>query len=224
VNIILLGPPGAGKGTQAQRLEQQRGMVQLSTGDMLRHAVAAGTPIGLKAKAVMEAGELVSDAIVSALIGERLDSSENLGAIFDGFPRTQHQAEALDLLLADRGRKLDYVIELEVDEDALVQRIVGRFTCGNCGAIYNFALNPPADMKGDDVGTVKCEKCGSSDFRQRPDDNEQTVRTRMAEYRAKTAPILPYYQERGLVRRVDGMASVEEVATQIDVILDGARA
>jgi adenylate kinase len=214
VNIILLGPPGAGKGTQAQRLVQQRGMVQLSTGDMLRHAVAAGTPIGLKAKAVMAAGELVSDAIVSALIGERLDSSMGKGAIFDGFPRTQHQAEALDLLLADRERKLDWVIELEVDEEALVERITGRFTCAKCGTGYHERFKLPKVQ-----GT--CDVCGEHEFKRRPDDNEQTVRTRMAEYRAKTAPILPYYEERGLVRRVDGMSSVDEVAAQIDAVLDG---
>jgi adenylate kinase len=217
VNIILLGPPGAGKGTQAQRLEQTRGMVQLSTGDMLRHAVAAGTPIGLKAKAVMEAGELVSDAIVSALIGERLDGSAGSGAIFDGFPRTQHQAEALDLLLADRGRKLDYVIELEVEEEALVERIIGRFTCASCGAGYHDHFKLPR-------AEGSCDVCGAHEFKRRPDDNEQTVRTRMAEYRAKTAPILPYYEARGLVRRVDGMASVEEVAAAIDAILDGPQA
>jgi adenylate kinase len=217
VNIILLGPPGAGKGTQAQRLEQQRGMVQLSTGDMLRHAVAAGTPIGVKAKAVMDAGELVSDAIVSALIGERLDSSADKGAIFDGFPRTQHQAEALDLLLSDRGRRLDHVIELEVDEEALVDRITGRFSCANCGAGYHDRFKLPRQ-------DGSCDVCGAREFKRRPDDNEQTVRTRMAEYRAKTAPILPYYRDRGLVRSVDGMASVDEVAAQIDAILDGAAA
>jgi adenylate kinase len=221
VDIILLGPPGAGKGTQAQRLQAKRGMVQLSTGDMLREAVAKGTPTGLRAKAVMEAGELVSDAIVSALIGERLDGAASNGAIFDGFPRTGHQAAALEILLDERGRKVDHVIELAVDEEALVQRITGRFTCANCGAIYNFVLNPPADMQQVKDGTVVCEKCGASDFRQRPDDNEQTVRTRMAEYRAKTAPILPIYEQKGLVRRVNGMASVEEVAAAIDAILDG---
>ena len=215
MNIILLGPPGAGKGTQAQRLVETRGMVQLSTGDMLRHAVAAGTPIGMKAKAVMAAGELVSDAIVSALIGERLDSSMGKGAIFDGFPRTQHQAEALDLLLADRGRKLDCVIELDVDEEALVERITGRFSCANCGAGYHDRFKHPRVD-----GT--CDVCGAQEFKRRPDDNEQTVRTRMAEYRAKTAPILPYYEERGLVRRVDGMANVDDVAAQIDAVLDGA--
>jgi adenylate kinase len=214
LNIILLGPPGAGKGTQAARLQAERGMIQLSTGDMLREAVAAGTPVGLKAKAVMERGELVSDAIVSALIGERLDQSADKGAIFDGFPRTGHQAEALEILLAQRGRHLDYVIELVVNEDELVRRIVGRFTCANCGAPYHDEFKRPA-VEG------VCDVCGSREFKRRPDDNEQTVRTRMAEYRAKTAPILPIYEQRGLVRRVDGMASVEAVAAAIDAILDG---
>lgn len=213
MNIILLGPPGAGKGTQAARLELQRGMVQLSTGDMLRQAVAQGTPVGLQAKAVMEAGELVSDAIVSALIGERLDSLGDKGAIFDGYPRTRAQAEALDLLLSERGRKLDYVIELEVDEEALVERITGRFSCGKCGAPYHDQFKLP---KVDET----CDVCGAHEFKRRPDDNQKTVRTRLAEYRAKTAPILPYYDERGLVRRVHGMAPVEEVAAAIDDILD----
>ena len=213
MNIILLGPPGAGKGTQAARLQSERGMVQLSTGDMLREAVANGTPTGLKAKAVMEAGELVSDAIVSALIGERLDIGAGKGAIFDGFPRTKHQAEALEILLAERGRKLDYVIELVVDEEMLVDRITGRFTCADCGASYHDHFHMPL-VEG------TCDKCGGHEFKRRPDDNEQTVRTRMAEYRAKTAPILPYYEEKGLVRRVDGMASVDEVAAAIDAILD----
>jgi adenylate kinase len=215
LNIIRLGPPGAGKGTQAARLQAERGMIQLSTGDMLREAVAAGTPVGLKAKEVMARGELVSDAIVSALIGERLDAAADNGAIFDGFPRTKHQAEALEILLAERGRKLDHVIELAVDEDALVRRIVGRFTCARCGAPYHDEFKRP---KVDGV----CDVCGSTEFKRRPDDNEQTVRTRMEEYRAKTAPILPFYEERGLVRRIDGMASVEEVAAAIDGILDGA--
>jgi adenylate kinase len=214
LNIILLGPPGAGKGTQSGRLVAERGMVQLSTGDMLREAVAAGTPVGLKAKAVMERGELVSDAIVSALIGERLDQSAEKGAIFDGFPRTGHQAEALEILLAQRGRHLDYVIELVVDEDELVRRIVGRFTCARCGTPYHDEFKRPA-VEG------VCDVCGSTEFKRRPDDNEQTVRTRMAEYRAKTAPILPIYEQRGLVRRVNGMASVDAVAAQIDAILDG---
>jgi adenylate kinase len=214
MNIILLGPPGAGKGTQAARLEAMRGMVQLSTGDMLRAAVAQATPVGLKAKAIMEAGELVSDAIVSALIGERLDAIADKGAIFDGYPRTRAQAEALDLLLAERGRSLDHVIELEVDEEALVKRITGRFSCAKCGAPYHDTFKLPK-IEG------ICDVCGSHEFKRRPDDNEQTVRTRLAEYRAKTAPILPYYEERGLVRRVDGMAPVEDVSAAIDVILDG---
>jgi adenylate kinase len=215
LNIILLGPPGAGKGTQAARLQAARGMVQLSTGDMLREAVAAGTPVGLKAKAVMERGELVSDAIVSALIGERLDAAAEQGAIFDGFPRTRAQAEALDLLLTERGRRLDHVIELAVDEDELVKRIVGRFSCAKCGTGYHDIFRPTK------VAGV-CDVCGSTEFKRRPDDNEQTVRTRMAEYRAKTAPILPYYEGRGLVRRVNGMGTIDAVAAEIDAILDGA--
>jgi len=214
LNIILLGPPGAGKGTQAARLQAGRGMVQLSTGDMLREAVAAGTPIGLQAKAIMERGELVSDAIVSALIGERLDAAAEQGAIFDGFPRTRAQADALDLLLTERGRRLDHVIELAVDEDALVKRITGRFSCARCGTGYHESFKP-TQVPG------VCDVCGSTEFVRRKDDNEQTVRTRMAEYRAKTEPILPYYGARGLVRRVDGMASVDEVAAQIDAILNG---
>jgi len=216
LNIILLGPPGAGKGTQASRLESERGMVQLSTGDMLRAAVKAGTPTGVKAKAVMEAGELVSDAIVSGIIGERLDMPDTVkGAIFDGYPRTAAQADALDQLLAERGRKLDYVIELVVDEDALVERIVGRFTCVKCGAGYHDKFKRTA------IDGV-CDVCGSTEFKRRPDDNAETVHTRMAEYRAKTAPILPIYEARGLVRRVDGMADIGQVGGEIDAVLDGA--
>jgi adenylate kinase len=214
-NIILLGPPGAGKGTQAARLQATRGMIQLSTGDMLREARASGSPIGEKVKAIMDAGELVSDAIVTELIGERLDSCGDCGAIFDGFPRTKPQAEALDLLLAERGRHLDHVIELAVDDEALVERITGRFTCARCGTGYHDSFRPTK------VPGV-CDVCGSTEFKRRPDDNEQTVRKRMDEYRAKTAPILPYYDAKGLVRRVDGMAPVDEVAAQIDAILDGA--
>jgi adenylate kinase len=215
LNIILLGPPGAGKGTQAARLQATRGMIQLSTGDMLREARASGSPIGEKVKAIMDAGELVSDAIVTALIGERLDTCVDCGAIFDGFPRTRAQAEALDLLLSERGRRLDHVIELGVDEEALVTRITGRFTCAKCGTGYHDTFRPTK------VPGV-CDACGATEFKRRPDDNEETVRTRMSEYRAKTEPILPYYEARNLVRRVDGMAPVEQVAAQIDAILDGA--
>jgi len=214
LDIILLGPPGAGKGTQAQRLQRTRGMIQLSTGDMLRSAREAGTPVGLMVREVMDRGELVSDAIVSALIGEHLDMAKESGAIFDGYPRTRHQAEALEILLGERGRKLDHVIELVVDEEELVVRITGRFTCASCGAPYHDVFNQPK-VEG------TCDACGGHEFKRRPDDNEQTVRTRMAEYRAKTAPILPFYEEKGLVRRVDGMASVEQVAAAIDAILDG---
>lgn len=213
MNIILLGPPGAGKGTQSARLVEKYGMRQLSTGDMLRAAVKAGTPVGLKAKAVMERGELVSDAIVSELIDAELAAmGAETGAIFDGYPRTEVQAEILDGLLAKHGRALDHVIELEVNEDALVERITGRFSCASCGALYHDRANPPA-VKG------TCDECGGHEFKRRPDDNEETVRTRMQEYRAKTAPILPGYEARGIVRRVDGMASIDEVASAIDTLL-----
>jgi adenylate kinase len=213
IDIILLGPPGAGKGTQAARLVDEHAMVQLSTGDMLRAAVKAGTPIGLQAKAVMEAGELVSDEIVSGLIGEKLDSlPAGTSVIFDGYPRTAAQAEALDDILKSRRRKLDHVIELVVDEDALVDRITGRFTCGNCGEGYHDRHKQPAK-----AGV--CDKCGSTEFKRRPDDNEETVRTRMAEYRAKTAPILPIYEARGIVARVDGMADMDAVGAAIAAVI-----
>lgn len=218
MNIILLGPPGAGKGTQASRLVESRGMVQLSTGDMLRAAVKAETPVGLKAKAVMEAGELVSDEIVSGIIGEALDGlSADTGVIFDGYPRTEAQAHSLDAILSTRGRTLDHVVELDVNEDALVERITGRFTCATCGEGYHDKFKTPkvADT---------CDKCGGHEFKRRPDDNEETVRTRMAEYRAKTAPILPIYEARGIVSRVDGMAEMEDVAVAIAAILDGKTA
>ena len=214
MNIILLGPPGAGKGTQSSMLVERRGMRQLSTGDMLRAAVKAETEVGLRAKAVMERGELVSDEIVSALIDAELAAmGPATGAIFDGYPRTEAQAVSLDQILASHGRSLDYVIELGVDEDALVDRITGRFTCAKCGEGYHDRYKLP-----EKEGT--CDRCGSHEFKRRPDDNEDTVRTRMTEYRAKTAPILPYYEERGLVRRVDGMAPIEQVTAAIDTILD----
>ena len=215
MNIILLGPPGAGKGTQSQWLMGAHGMRQLSTGDMLRAAVKAGTPVGLQAKAVMERGELVSDEIVSALIGEELDAmGPTVGAIFDGYPRTAAQAESLDGLLTARGRLLDHVIELAVDEDALVERITGRFTCANCGKGYHDTYEQPKV-----AGT--CDKCGGTEFKRRPDDNEETVRTRMAEYRAKTAPILPIYEARGIVARIDGMAAIDDVTAAIEKTIAG---
>ena len=215
VDIILLGPLGAGKGTQAQRLVDARGMRQLSTGDMLRAAVKSGTPVGLAAKAVMDRGELVSDEIVSALIGDELDAlAPGQGAIFDGYPRTAAQAASLDSILGTRQRMLGHVIELEVDEDALVERICGRYTCANCGKGYHDKYEQPKVP-----GT--CDKCGSHEFKRRPDDNEDTVRTRMAEYRAKTAPILPIYDARGIVSRVDGMADIENVTAAIERIIAG---
>ena len=213
MNIILLGPPGAGKGTQSQRLVDHHGMRQLSTGDMLRAAVRAQTPVGIKAKEVMDRGELVSDAIVSELIDAELTAmGDDVGAIFDGYPRTQAQAEQLDEILSRHGRELTRVIELEVNEDALVERITGRFSCAECGALYHDTANPP-EKEG------VCDECGSTEFKRRPDDNEQTVRTRMQEYRAKTAPILPHYERQGLVARVDGMASIGDVSHAIDGLL-----
>ncbi|SIN66818.1 Adenylate kinase [Parasphingorhabdus marina DSM 22363] len=213
MDIILLGPPGAGKGTQASRLEDEHGMIQLSTGDMLRAAVKAGTEVGLKAKALMDAGELVPDEVVSGIIGDKLDElGPDQGVIFDGYPRTAAQAESLDEILSARGRKLFRVIELEVDEDALVTRITGRFTCGNCGEGYHDTFKLPA-KEG------VCDVCGSSEFKRRPDDTEETVRTRMQEYRAKTAPILPIYEARDLVSKVDGMGSMQAVSDAIEAVL-----
>ena len=214
MNLILLGPPGAGKGTQASRLVKERGMVQLSTGDMLRAAVAASTPVGLAAKAVMESGGLVSDEIVSGILSERLDQPDaRAGFILDGYPRTDVQADSLDAMLAKKGLALDHVIELVVDEDALVDRITGRFTCGSCGEGYHDRYKQPkvADT---------CDVCGASNFKRRADDNADTVRQRMMEYRAKTAPIIPHYEGRGIVARVDGMADMDAVAASIDKIVD----
>lgn len=214
MNLILLGPPGAGKGTQASRLVKERGMVQLSTGDMLRAAVATSTPVGLAAKAVMESGGLVSDEIVSGILSERLDQPDaRAGFILDGYPRTDVQADSLDAMLAEKGLALDHVIELVVDEDALVDRITGRFTCGSCGEGYHDRYKQPkvADT---------CDVCGANNFKRRADDNADTVRQRMMEYRAKTAPIIPHYEGRGIVARVDGMADMDAVAASIDKIVD----
>jgi adenylate kinase len=214
LNLILLGPPGAGKGTQASRLVKERGMVQLSTGDMLRAAVAASTPVGLAAKAVMESGGLVSDEIVSGILSERLDQPDaRAGFILDGYPRTDVQADSLDAMLAEKGLALDHVIELVVDEDALVDRITGRFTCGSCGEGYHDRYKQPKVADTCDVG-------GASNFKRRADDNADTVRQRMMEYRAKTAPIIPHYEGRGIVARVDGMADMDAVAASIDKIVD----
>ena len=213
MDIILLGPPGAGKGTQAQRLVEHHGMRQLSTGDMLRETRKADTELGRKVADIMDTGGLVSDEIVSAMIDAKLaDMGPDIGAIFDGYPRTAAQADQLDDILAKHGRKLDHVIELHVNEDALVERITGRYTCANCGEGYHDVFKQPAE-----AGV--CDKCGSTEFKRRPDDNEETVRKRMQEYRGKTAPILPGYEERRIVSRVDGMASIEDVTSAIDAVL-----
>ncbi|MEM6267416.1 MAG: adenylate kinase [Pseudomonadota bacterium] len=213
MNIILLGPPGAGKGTQAKGLVERHGMVQLSTGDMLRETRKADTELGREVAHIMDTGGLVSDDIVSAMIDAKIASlGDETGAIFDGYPRTEAQAHQLDGILAKHDRALDHVIELDVDEDALVERITGRFSCANCGTLYHDTANPPS-TEG------VCDTCGSTEFKRRPDDNEETVRKRMGEYRAKTAPILPGYEARGIVSRVDGMGAINEVSEAIDTIL-----
>ena len=217
MNIILLGPPGAGKGTQARRLMERDGMVQLSTGDMLRAAVAAQTEVGRKAKAVMDAGELVSDEIVIGVVADRLDQPDvSKGLIFDGFPRTEAQAAALDRLLAERDMTLDSVISMEVDDEKLVDRISGRFTCAKCGEGYHDRYKQP---KKPGV----CDVCASTEFKRRPDDNEATVRQRLVAYHGETAPLIAYYQARGKLTKIDGMAPIDEVARSIDRALEGAR-
>jgi len=214
MNIILLGPPGAGKGTQAQRLQQERGMVQLSTGDMLRAVVASGSPLGQEAKRVMEAGQLMPDAVIITMIAERIEAPDcRKGFVLDGFPRTRGQAAALDAMLAERRARLDRVIELAVDEAALVERIAGRFACAKCGAGYHDRFKQPR------VAGV-CDVCGSTSFTRRKDDNAETVTARLVAYRELTAPILPYYAERGLLARVDGMADPDDVTRQIETALD----
>jgi len=211
-NIILLGPPGAGKGTQARRLEETRGLLQLSTGDMLREARSSGTEMGRRVAAVMERGELVTDEIVIGLIGEKLGSGGR-GFIFDGFPRTLRQADALGELLARQGLALDAVIEMQVDDAALVDRITGRYTCGNCGEVYHDRTRPTARPG-------VCDRCGSTDLRRRADDTEEALKTRLMEYYKKTSPLIGYYYARGALATVDGLAEVEAVAAAIDKVLD----
>lgn len=214
MNIILLGAPGAGKGTQARRLEERYQMVQLSTGDMLRAAVASGSELGQEAKVIMDAGQLVPDELVIRMISERIDEPDCAkGFLLDGFPRTTAQAQALDAMLAEKGLKLDAVIQIRVDEEALVERITGRFTCASCGAGYHDTFQRPA-QEG------VCDNCGGTEFTRRADDNEETVRSRMEAYRAQTAPILPHYEAQGLVQEVDGMADIDEVTAQLYKVLD----
>lgn len=209
MRLILLGPPGAGKGTQAAWLKQAYGIPQLSTGDMLRSAVARGTAVGLQAKQVMEAGKLVSDDIINNLVAERITEPDCVpGFILDGYPRTLAQAEALDAMLRGRGQQIDAVVEIKVDSAALVERVSGRFACAKCGAGYHDKFKPTAKPG-------VCDVCGSTEFTRRKDDNAETVKARLDAYEAQTAPLLPFYAGKGLVRTVDGMAEIDEVTEQI---------
>ena len=216
MKIILLGPPGAGKGTQAKRLEESRSMVQLSTGDMLRAAVAAGTDVGKKAKEIMDAGKLVDDETMIGIISDRLDADDvKSGFILDGFPRTEAQAIALDTLLDAKGMSLDAVIEMQVDDEALTARICGRYTCSKCGQGYHDEFQKPA-VEG------TCDKCGGTEFSRRADDNAETVKSRLEAYHAQTAPILPYYDDKGMLKGIDGMADIDDVSGQIEKILSAS--
>ena len=213
MNLILLGPPGAGKGTQAKRLEDRHSLVQLSTGDMLRAVVASGVPLGQQAKEIMAAGKLMPDELMIEMIADRISKPDcATGFILDGFPRTVPQAEALDRMLEEKGLKLDHVIEMKVDDAALVERITGRYTCAKCGQGYHDKFQTP---KADGV----CDVCGSTEFTRRADDNAETVTTRLAAYHKQTAPILPYYKERGVLETVDGMADIDVVTDQIEALL-----
>lgn len=213
MNLILLGPPGAGKGTQAEQISAKHGIVQLSTGEMLRAAVKAGTEVGLKAKVIIESGGLVSDEIVVGIISERIDQPDCAnGFILDGFPRTLPQAAALETLLGTKGKTLDAVIEIKVDDEALVERITGRFSCADCGTGYHDKYKTPA-KEG------VCDKCGSTQFSRRADDNEETVRNRLMAYYRETAPLIGYYFAKDRLKSVDGMADIDEVARQINAIL-----
>ena len=214
MNIILLGPPGAGKGTQAKLIEERHGMKQLSTGEMLRAAVAAGSETGKRAKVVMDRGELVSDEIVVGIIADRLDAPDvKKGFVLDGFPRNTAQAEALDKMLTGKGLKLDAVIEMKVDDDALVERIAGRYTCAKCGKGYHDVFEKP---KVADV----CDVCGSTAFIRRADDNEMTVRDRLGIYNTQTAPLVSYYGGHGKLRTIDGMAGISDVTREIEQVLN----
>ena len=214
MRLILLGPPGAGKGTQAQRLVEKHGIPQLSTGDMLRAAVRAETEVGKRAKAVMEAGHLVSDEIVNEIVSERIDAADCAnGFILDGYPRTLAQADALEAMLKRKGQPLDAVIELKVDDDVLVDRIAGRYTCARCGTGYHDTKHPPK------VAGV-CDKCGSHEFKRRADDNAETLRTRLQAYYKDTSPLVGYYHAKGLLAGVDGMADMDQVTMAIEQVLE----